>query len=154
MCVNYLLHYYSSGHNFVEDLVHYVIDGNHVAEICSYRTHASTVIRTVRLAMCRDSAAQDDSRVPLVVLCLCLCFISLVRKVRIWLRTWNCFKCFQPRLSAGWSEYLSWIFRKFLVDAARFVVGAMQPLAPSWLRPVSLSLSPLVREIDFLGLTT
>ena len=134
-------------------MVHYVIDGSHVAEICRYRTHTSTVIHTVRLAICRDSAAQDDSNLPLMVLSSCyLCLASLVRKVRIRLRTWKCFHCFQLRPLAGWSEYLSLIFRKFLVDSARFVVEAMQPLPPPWLRPVPISAR--VREMDFLGLST
>jgi hypothetical protein len=57
--------------------------------------------------------------------------------------------CFQPtwfnrgntwmqdgvaRFLAGWSSYLSVIFCKFLVGASRSVVGALQPLAPLWLR--------------------
>jgi len=153
MCVNSLLHYCSSDHILLEDVVHYVIDGSHVAVICSYRTRASKVIRTVRLAMSRDSAAQDDSRVPLMVLPPCyLCPACLVRKVRIRLHTWNCFHYFQPRPLADWSEYLSWIFLKFLADAARFVVGEMQPLAPPWLGPISNS--ALVLEMDVLGLST
>ena len=153
ICASIQFNYSSSGHNLLEDVVYYVIDGSHVAEICSYRTHASTVILTVRFAMCRDSAVQDDNRVPLLVLSSCyLCLASLVRKVRIRLRTWNYFHCFQPRLLACWSEYLSWIFRRFLVDAARFVVGAMQPLAPPWLRLVPISTR--VREMDVLGFST
>jgi len=43
-------------------------------------------------------------------------------------------------------------FCKFLLDVARFVVGTMQSLASPWLRPVSNS--ALVREMDYLGLST
>jgi hypothetical protein len=73
-------------------MIHYVIDWSHVAEICSYRTHISRVIHSVRLAMCRDSAAQDDNQLPLKVLSSCyLCLASLARKVRIRFRTLTSF---------------------------------------------------------------
>lgn len=34
---------------------------------------------------------------------------------------------------AGWSACLSLIFCKFLVRAARFIVGAVHPIAPPWI---------------------
>ena len=128
-------------------MVHYVIDGSHVAEICSYRTHTSTVIHTVRLAICRDSAAQDDNHLPLMVLSSCyLCLATLVRKVRIRLRTLTCFSFFLTTSFRGMIKTSVFDFCKFLVDVTRFVMGAMQPLAPPRLRPVCSSAR--VREMD------
>ena len=83
MSVISLLFYSSSDHYSLENMAHSVIEGSRVAEICSYKTHTSTVIHTVRLAMCRDSAAQDESPLPLTVLTSCyLCPSSLITKFR------------------------------------------------------------------------
>jgi hypothetical protein len=94
MCVTSLVYYSSSDYYsyLLENMVHFVIDRSHVAEICSYRTHISTVIHIVRLSMCRDSAAQDDSQLPLMALwSYYLCLAPMVRKVRILFRTLTCF---------------------------------------------------------------
>ena len=152
MCVTSLLYYSSSDQYLLENMALYVTDWSHVAEICSYRTQISTVIHTLRFAICRDSAAQDDSLLPLMGRSSCyLSLASLFWNVRIRLRRLTSFHCFQQRPLTGWSEIQSLIFRKFLVDAARFVVGAMQPLTPPRLGPDSIS--ALAREMDFLGLS-
>ena len=133
-------------------MAHSVIDGSHVAEICSYKTHTSTVIHIVRLVICRDSAAQDDSPLPLTVLTSCyLCLASLIWKFRKRFRTLTCFSLLPTTSFIGLIRIsVLNIFQNF-VEAARFVVVAMQPLAIQWLGPVSIS--ALAREMDFLGLS-
>ena len=152
MCGTSLLYYSWSDHNLLENIAHCVIDGCHVAAICSYKTHTSMEIRTARLVMCRDSAAQDDSPLPLTVLSSCyLCPSSFIRKFRKRFRSLTCFSLLPTTSFIGLIRIsVLNIFQNF-VEAARFVVVAMQPLAIQWLGPVSIS--ALAREMDFLGLS-
>ena len=145
--------YSLSDHYFLENMEYYVIDCSRVAEISSYRNHISTVIHIVKLAICRVSAAQDDVRVPLVVLSSCyLWFPFLFWKVIKRLHKLTCFSLLPTKSFVGLTRFSVFDILQIVCGCNRFVVGAMQPLAHAWLGPISNS--ALVREIDFLGLST
>jgi len=86
--------------------------------IAHSRNHTSTVILIVRLTKFKVSAAQEDSRMPIVVLSsFYLWFASLFWRVTKRLRTLTCFRCSQHSPSSVWPDFLSLIFCKLFVDA-------------------------------------
>jgi hypothetical protein len=64
----------------------------------------------------------------------------------------NLFSLFPTQSFIGLIGFSVFDILQIVCGCNRFVVGAMQPLAPLWLSPISNS--ALVREIEFLGLST